>query len=414
MSGKKHYPAKKGYRKSYGGAMAREGEFHSEQRKLLATEWSEDENKSTKRRCPCCQKWTRPRAYQPRAVATRFGEVIYFRFTYYCEPCRQGFCWRDAELDLEEESATDDVIAWALDLAVNDSFESSCSRLRLHHDQRISATALKHLFWRQCAPMADAAEPAPTAALPFCQDNRHLPATVMTDGSMVRHRNGWHEVKLMRIGLLGGKNDVYLAEAGEIARLEAQLLNSPGAAEMRRRVVLWLSDGALWIWNLQERLFPWAFCLLDYYHAREHAFACAKAIFDEGDGCESLFVDCIERMLFDGRVREVVEQLRRCVWERALGKGADASMEKAILDLAQYYENNQTRMDYPRFLRNGWPIGSGAVESAHRSVLQKRLKQPGMRWSEINVQRMATARALYKSAGPERFYEHLRPERVAA
>jgi len=75
--------------------------------------------------------------------------------------------------------------------------------------------------------------------------------------------------------------------------------------------------------------------------------------------------------------------------------------------LWSYLERNAGRLDYKLFLENGWPIGSGGIESAHKWVLHKRMKQPGMRWSRENARKMACARALYASVGCYDFAELL-------
>ena len=59
--------------------------------------------------------------------------------------------------------------------------------------------------------------------------------------------------------------------------------------------------------------------------------------------------------------------------------------------------NNVHRMDYPTYVRNGWQIGSGRVESACNSVVGCRLNGPGMRWREFGTNGLSHLRALFKS-----------------
>jgi len=66
---------------------------------------------------------------------------------------------------------------------------------------------------------------------------------------------------------------------------------------------------------------------------------------------------------------------------------------KALNDLIRYYENNVERMKYGSFTEKGYLIGSGAVESAHRHIIQQRLKRSGQRWSIRGAQRIANIRA---------------------
>jgi hypothetical protein len=62
-----------------------------------------------------------------------------------------------------------------------------------------------------------------------------------------------------------------------------------------------------------------------------------------------------------------------------------------------YFKNNLHRMDYPRYIANGWSIGSGAMESACKTVVGQRLKLSGMRWGPTGTDDMCQLRALYRS-----------------
>lgn len=57
-------------------------------------------------------------------------------------------------------------------------------------------------------------------------------------------------------------------------------------------------------------------------------------------------------------------------------------------------------MDYPAYVRNGWQIGSGVIESACKSVVGLRLKAPGMRWRPQGTTALCQLRALYQSQHP--------------
>jgi len=74
----------------------------------------------------------------------------------------------------------------------------------------------------------------------------------------------------------------------------------------------------------------------------------------------------------------------------------------------RYYRTNAHRMKYRLYREEGLPIGSGAVESAHRHVLQTRMKRAGQRWALPNARRMARLRAAYRTAGARRFYGAIR------
>jgi hypothetical protein len=81
---------------------------------------------------------------------------------------------------------------------------------------------------------------------------------------------------------------------------------------------------------------------------------------------------------------------------------------KALDDLLRYYENNRKRMAYADFRQRGLLIGSGIVESAHRHVIQTRMKKAGQHWSIRGGRQMARLRAAYRTTGPDRFYASIR------
>src|SRR5947209_1132491 len=73
------------------------------------------------------------------------------------------------------------------------------------------------------------------------------------------------------------------------------------------------------------------------------------------------------------------------------------AVQEKHAEVLNYLANNVHRMDYPGYLANGWMIGSGAVESACKTVVGQRLKQSGMRWREYGTDAMCHLRALFKS-----------------
>mgnify|MGYP003678430676 FL=1 len=68
-----------------------------------------------------------------------------------------------------------------------------------------------------------------------------------------------------------------------------------------------------------------------------------------------------------------------------------------LRQLIGYYTNHQKRMQYHLFKEKGFIIGSGAIESAHKDVLQKRLKLSGQRWTKKGLQQITQLRVIYKS-----------------
>ena len=75
----------------------------------------------------------------------------------------------------------------------------------------------------------------------------------------------------------------------------------------------------------------------------------------------------------------------------------EACVRQKLAEVLAYLHKNVHRMDYPTYLAKGWLIGSGAVESACKTVVGQRLKLAGMRWRETRYRQVCHLRALYKS-----------------
>jgi hypothetical protein len=167
--------------------------------------------------------------------------------------------------------------------------------------------------------------------------------------------------------------------------------------------VVWLGDGAHENWTLAGELCPLAIQVLDLPHAVQHAMDCAKVLL--GDQSELLPLwETRAHQLLDGAgpdrfIRELVE----CISETV-----DGDQLQALDDLVSYYRTNEKRMRYAEFRQMGIPIGSGIVESAHKHVLQVRMKRAGQRWSVKRADRMARMRAVYRTAGAHRFHWAIR------
>ncbi len=141
-----------------------------------------------------------------------------------------------------------------------------------------------------------------------------------------------------------------------------------------------IADGAPWIWDYVEEYHPDAIQIIDFYHASEYLGKALKSISTGKKDKDRLF-----ESLSTGRVKEILEYLEK------------QKRTKEITDCIRYYSNNRHRMNYGEYKEQGLAIGSGAIESTHRTLIQSRMKQAGMHWKKKNVQSMASVRARVQS-----------------
>jgi hypothetical protein len=151
-----------------------------------------------------------------------------------------------------------------------------------------------------------------------------------------------------------------------------------------------LSDGGSGLEAFFDVYFPGAVKILDFHHATGHLTNLAKLL-RPGPAGEKLLGDWCHRLKHEGgpHLLAVLNRLDA----RKMTAEARVEYEKA----RTYFTNHVHRMDYPGYLRRGWQIGSGAVESACKTVVNQRLCLGGMRWGEAGSDAVAHLRALYRS-----------------
>jgi hypothetical protein len=131
---------------------------------------------------------------------------------------------------------------------------------------------------------------------------------------------------------------------------------------------------------------------LDFYHAAEKLGKYASLACKDVKERQQWLEEQKQRLKTD-QVENVLEDLIKITAQTPETTEAG----KALNDVIRYYENNMERMMYGSFIKKGYLIGSGAIESAHRNVIQHRLKMSGQRWSIEGAQRIANLRAYRKS-----------------
>lgn len=151
-------------------------------------------------------------------------------------------------------------------------------------------------------------------------------------------------------------------------------------------VVVIVGDGAEWIWN-RAWMFSKRCEILDFWHAVEKAWEFGRMRWGEGSSVTTRWAHRLAEDLRGGKVKDVIARLQTLP--------VSTDKERELLDgLIRYYTTNQTRMRYDEYLRLGYGIGSGAVESAHKQVVHARMRQAGMRWSEAGARRLLALRVL--------------------
>lgn len=177
-----------------------------------------------------------------------------------------------------------------------------------------------------------------------------------------------HGVNVHYTAVLGGKAD--FTPALWALAVERQV---PTAKE---RAVI--GDGAAWIWNVAEDVSPDGRQIVDWFHAVQHLTDAAHVLYpnDADISKRQRWLTTYKTHLYMGRVHKIIAVLH-------LHKHPD---------LAHYFETHQRRMQYLECREDGFPMGSGTVESGVKQFKQ-RLTGTGMRWKRDHANRMLVIRA---------------------
>ena len=374
----------------------------------LGRRWEQaDQNETACRHCSGELKNLGSRA---KTVQTVCGPVQVRRRVLYCQRCRQTQVPLDERLGIERSSFTPGLMRLLCRTALELPYEQSqallsdtlgftpCSareaeRVAKHHGGRLEQQEVAQ------SSSGKVTRPTHGSKRIYC---------LAVDGTMIpglpdeeQHRLEWHEVKL---ATLFDPRDIeptfYVA-----GREDAETFGNRLWKELEGRKIppeklrLILGDGAPWIWNLAAMHCPGVPQLLDFYHAAEHLHATAEAVWN-GTTAATWWQRRLDQ-LREGQVEKFFTSWRR------LAKTQDtADPDHSPQRLLHYFQENRERLRYRWALEQNLPIGSGTVESAARHIVQQRLKQSGMRWSDPGAQAVLNLRTCHRNGDFEQYWEN--------
>ncbi len=149
-----------------------------------------------------------------------------------------------------------------------------------------------------------------------------------------------------------------------------------GGLKQAKQVVV-LGDGAPWIWNLAAEHFPGAIQIVDLYHAKEHVWDVAHAVFGRGTAVGMAWATTACSLLEAGQIADLVSAIAALPPIPPEPGQARSIPERAV----NYFTTNAERMRYPVFRAQGMHLGSGIAEAACKTIVSTRAKRSGMRWT---------------------------------
>jgi hypothetical protein len=351
--------------------------------------------------CPRCGKTLKRRAVHRREIVTLSARFDLERPYFYCVPCAHGFYPLDEALELSGSAKQHDVQELATWLAAELPFEVTEDAMNRSTGIEMSDPAI-HETVKKVSSGLDVLDVCPNKGeilakiAEFSEGKRCRPAMMLTvDGALApvrsepspykgkRGQGDWEEVKGFRFYLVDKDRIEHLmswhqiGSADELA-LALQAIKDAGLVPEDRVRLCVVADGAAWIWNRIEQVFPKAKQVLDYYHCSQHLHELAAAQYGKGTRKAMEWVTASLLRLFLNQKSDVIAGIKRM-------KPASVEAVKLIKQTAAYLKKHAKRLDYGPIRRGGFHIGSGAIESANKLISHVRLKRPGAWWYPSNA-----------------------------
>jgi hypothetical protein len=312
-----------------------------------------------------------------------------------------------------------------VDFAADVSFEQAGAKLREHYGIEVPVSTIRALTQRHAEAMREqqvVLERLPRGGVK--QLIGELDGTMVPTVSIAAKEDGeeagdgrkrrqvqWNEA---RLGLVREPDKVrarYGVTMGGPAEAGALLVDSViRGGGGRATKIHGVGDGAPWIAKqFEQRLGSQASYLIDFYHVSEYLAAAAEVV---AGADKQAWLREQQARLKTNQVEAVLRALRKYQMShperRPRPAGEEAEPPDPVQACRQYLENRRGYLDYAGALAAGLPLGSGEVESAHRSVIQARLKIPGAWWKVATAENMLALRALRANQEWESYWHEAR------
>lgn len=351
--------------------------------------------------CGAQAEYQRKRGGQSK---TLLGTIRFERSYYLCAQCHRGSCPVDKALGFCAGSISaglDELLAF---LGCQFSFAQSAEMVKRltmvevsPNRCRRSTMKLAKLVTEQEEALRDQAWEPRHPLLPAVDAQRLDPLYVSADGVTVHTREtGWREQCVGAVYTAKRRHShkqelrsqaiSYTTELGSRAHFGQQLwLEAHRRGLQQAKTVVFIGDGAQWLWEMAQALFPGAIQILDWYHATTYLWAVARDLYAKDEQAARQWVNAALAQLAHSQTTLLLQQLQALT---------DSS---AVRSAVTYFTNNLSRMDYARYRKLNLQIGSGTIESTCKHLIDARFKQAGMRWNLASVRSLAKLRARLKS-----------------
>lgn len=359
----------------------------------------------------CCQRKMGNRGRRTITVATMTGPVVYERRRYRCGQCGHAVYAGDAEILCGSHRVTMPLAKRLCQLATTEHFTRLPCLMADQHGVKLGHEEIAEIV-HDVGGHADRTRRAEAVAFrsgPCAKRTWPKPEIkperiyVSCDGVMYctnlrepdpKHpgemRMVWQQMRVGCVYWQDAKDKWHKQmiwgreEAEDFGAALFHLACRCGYRQAKEK--LFASDGGDWCWTIHSRYFSEATGILDWYHASEHVWEAAHALFPEKNAA-TCWADQALALMRDQGGAGLFEWVKGQLAKR---RGA---ARKAVKELITYVQTKQHLMDYPDYRAAGWQIGTGMIESTGKQLVGLRLKGPGMHWTEVGALAVTALRA---------------------
>lgn len=284
------------------------------------------------------------------------------------------------------------------DFGVEDSFRLAVYRLNVHYGFTLSHERIRSTTLETVQEVADTlAKREPIQTIPG-EGSKEI--TAQCDGCIIRlvttgprgdkrkkREIEWKEARLCAATANGSATIFYEGLIGDVHETGKAWSHAAAQAGWAANTYIQpMGDGAVWIEEQAGLCFPGSAFVLDLYHVCDYLCAAAESCARREK--PKRWLQRQKNKLLKGKNDQVLQELA------AKAEPAHISEERAPVRAAhRYLSARQNQLGYRDALARGLPVGTGMIESAHKQIIQKRLKGPGMAWLPRNANNLIQARA---------------------
>lgn len=339
--------------------------------------------------------------YREKTILTVLGEIRFRRRYYYDAQCKHGCCPKDRTLDVEGSSFSAGVRRMMGYVGANHSFEKGQVVIEELTGLVVTAKAIEResrLLGREVETFLS--KETKGCAEKYSKVSRRSHVTyVCMDGTGVpmvkkepvgrKGKDGGAKTREAKLGCIftqttcdseghairDERSTKYVGAIENAEEFGKRLREEAGREDAFTSARLCvIGDGATWIWNLAEEHFPRSIQIIDLYHAREHYWDVARAMYSEQNPVLKQWTAKRKKELDSGNVEAVIRAIAR------LQPSTDDARKICSSEI-HYFQKHKERMRYNVYRSKGLFVGSGVIEAGCRTIVAQRLKQSGMHWT---------------------------------